>query len=232
MFKLDYETRYGDFKTPDTIKPSTILDIVQDIATRHSEECGYGMHRLKEMGTAWLMQGIKLHFDAPVKTMTLITANTAVKNMKGVISERGTILEQNGVAVAKTVAAWFMFDTNKMRPCRIPAEIAESYGTHDFCDDFFNYSKPELMDIPKAYTITVRNKEIDTNNHLNNQKSAELLMDALPFNFCFTDMNVFYKKAAYLGDDLEVCVTEIENGYYVHLQTKDKEICVAGTFTK
>ena len=124
--KLDYETRYGDFKTPDTIKPSTILDIVQDIATRHSSECGYGMHRLKEMGIAWLMQGIKLHFDAPVKTMTLITANTAVKNMKGVISERGTILEQNGVAVAKTVAAWFMFDTNKMRPCRIPVHRLSS----------------------------------------------------------------------------------------------------------
>lgn len=231
MFKLNYDTRYGDFKTPDTIKTSTVLDIVQDIATAHSEHCGYGMHKLREMGIAWLMQGIKLHFESPVKTFSTITANTAVKDMKGVVSERGTIIEQDGKTVAKTVAAWFMLDTSKMRPMRIPSEFTERYGTHDFCDDFFSYKKPSLMDAPKAYTITVRNKEIDTNNHLNNQKSAELLMDALPFNFSFTDMNVFYKKAAYLGDELEVCVSRIEKGYYVHLQTLDKEICVAGTFT-
>lgn len=231
MFKLDYETRYGDFKTPDHIKVSSVLDIVQDVATRNSKECGYGMQRLKEMGVAWLMHGIKLHFDSPVKTFIPVTAHTAVKNMKGTISERGTIIEQNGIPVAKAVAAWFLFDTNRMRPTRIPTEISEKYCIHDFGDDFFNYSKPKLMDIPKAYTVTVRNKEIDTNNHLNNEKSAELLMDALPLDFNFTDMNVFYKKAAYLGDKLEVCVTEIENGYYVHLQTEQKEICVAGTFT-
>jgi len=43
-------------------------------------------------------------------------------------------------------------------------------------------------------------------------------------------MTVFYKKSAYLGDELELCIKEIPKGYYVHLQTKDKEICVAGKF--
>lgn len=232
MFDVVYETRYGDYKTPDVIKASSVLDIVQDIATKHSEACSYGMHRLKEMGIAWLMQGIKLHFNSPVKTGIPLSVHTAVKNMKGVVSERGTVIEQNGEVVAKVVASWFMFDTNKMRPCRIPSEIAEKYETQDFSDDFFNYTKPQLMELQAEYTITVRNKEIDTNNHLNNQKSAELLMDALPSDFFFSDMNVFYKKAAYLGDVLEVCISPIENGYYVHLQNSQKEICVAGCFTK
>ena len=33
-----------------------------------------------------------------------------------------------------------------------------------------------------------------------------------------------------LGDELGICVEEIENGYYVHLQSMDGEICVAGEF--
>ena len=92
--------------------------------------------------------------------------------------------------------------------------------------------REDLMDADVLYTVRVSNKEIDTNRHLNNQKSAELLMDALPLDFSFSDMTVFYKKSAYLGDELELCAKEISNGYYIHLQTKEKEICVAGTFTK
>ena len=231
MYSLNYETRYGDFKTFDKIKPSAVMDFIQDIATRHSEECGYGMKKLREMGIAWLMQGIKVHFESPVKTFDSLSVSTAVKHMKGVVSERGTLISQNGELKAKAVAAWFMIDTNRMRPIRIPNEIAEKYGTYDFKDDFFNYKKCTVLETEKAYSITVRNREIDTNNHLNNQKSAEILMDALPFDFEFTDMNIFYKKAAYLGDELEVCIKQIENGYYVHLQTIEKEICVAGVFT-
>ena len=55
-------------------------------------------------------------------------------------------------------------------------------------------------------------------------------MDALPYDFSFNRMNILYKKAAYHGDVLYICRTDLENGYYVHLETADKEVCVAGTF--
>ena len=108
----------------------------------------------------------------------------------------------------------------------------ELYEVYDFCDDFFVYEKTATCEIEDVkYSIRVSNKEIDTNMHLNNQKGAELLMDALPFEFYFNEMNIFYKKPAFLGDELDVCVKELDNGFYVHLQTKEKELCVAGTFT-
>ena len=108
--------------------------------------------------------------------------------------------------------------------------MGEAYDFDDFEEEFFAYKKLSTQDAEPIYSIRIGNKEIDTNHHLNNQKSAELLMDALPFDYFFSDMEVFYKQSAYLGDELDVCLKEIENGYYVHLQTKDKEICVAGTF--
>lgn len=230
MFTHTYYTRYGDYKTFDTIKPSVILDIAQDVAIRHSDTCDYGLERLKGMNMAWLLQGMKLHLNRQIATDKPITAHTAVKNMRGTTSERGTLFEQDGQIVAKTIANWFLFDSERMRPIRIPTEIAEAYGFHDFEDDFFTFKKPELTEATPLYDIHVANKEIDTNNHLNNQKSAEILMDALPPDFLFTDMTVFYKKAAYLGDTLTLCRADIENGYYVQLINCDGDVCVAGTF--
>ena len=233
MFTHTYETRYGDYKDYETIKPGTVLDIIQDVSTRDSARCGYGIEELRDLKMAWLLQGINVHFEKPVRISEKIEACTAVKSMKGATSERGCILKQNGETVAKSIANWFIFDTEKQRVRKIPAEMAEVYEIHDFADDFFEFVKPDICEIETPeYTVRVSNKDIDTNKHLNNQKGADILMDALPFDFDFNDIKLLYKKTAFLGDELEVCIKQTQNGFYVHTQTKEKEICVAGTFEK
>ena len=158
--------------------------------------------------------------------------STAVKTLKGATSARGCYISQNGEVVAKSIANWFLFDTQKGRIGRVTPEMISAYEFHEF-DEFFEYKKAPLFEISEpGYKIRIANKEIDTNLHLNNQKGAELLMDALPFDFKFNSMNLIYKKQAYLGDELEVCTKEIPGGYYVHMVNKDGEICVAGTFEK
>ena len=231
MFKYIYDTRYCDFKDFDTIKPGSVLDAIQEAAIRNSEDCGFGIDALRSMNRAWILQGLNVRFETTVRTHAPIETYTAVKNMKGVLSERGCVLCQNGQTVAKSIANWCLLDTEKMRLCRIPKEMTDTYKIHDFKDDFFAYERPEIIeDAPPVYQIRVCNKEIDTNRHLNNQKGAELLLDALPFDFELRNIKLFYPSPAYLGDELWVCVNEIENGYYVHLKNKDNTVCVAGTF--
>ena len=231
MFALKYEPRYGDYKNYDLIKPSSILDMVQDISTRASAACGYDINALRALGLAWLLQGINVRFEKPIRPDMPVEISTAINPCNGVTSERCCIIMQNGETVAKTVANWFIFSSERQRPVRIPKEMLAVYEVHNFEDDFFRYKKTDVISaVEPEYEIRVSNKEIDTNMHMNNQKSAELLMDALPFDFYVSEMNIIYKKPAYLGDILEVCKTPIENGWYVHLQTKDKEVCVAGEF--
>ncbi len=231
MFSFKYETRYGDYKDYDNIKPSSILDMVQDISTRASADCGYDINKMRELGLAWLLQGVKIRFEKRIRPYFPIEIFTAVKPSNGVTSERGCIIKQNGEIVGKTVSNWFIFNVERQRPTRIPKEMRDSYEVYDFNDDFFSCERFKTFDNEDIiYSIKVSNKEIDTNMHLNNQKSAELLMDALPFDFYFNEINVFYKKPAYLDDELDVCVKKVDNGFYVHLQTKQREVCVAGTF--
>jgi len=232
MFEITYTPRYGDYKDFETIKPGSILDMVQDISILHSSTLGYGLTGLRDMKIAWLMQGIKVNFITPVKTGIPIKIFTDVCSMKGASSERGCIITQNGEVVARTVANWFTFDTENQRPCRIPRELAETYPIHNFNDDFYAYKKPEIInDSEYKYTIRVGNKDLDTNMHLNNQKSAEMLLDVLPFDFNIKYMTLFYKNPAFLGDELKVYTKKIENGYYIHLLKSSGEICVAGHFT-
>lgn len=231
MFSKIYELRYLDYKDFDTVKVSSALDIVQEISVYHSSSLGYDIDKLRSLGVAWLIQGINVHFENKISTKYAVEASTAVKSVRLATSERGCILKQNGKTVCKTIATWFLFDSIKGTIAKISPEMQSAYPIYDFDDEFFTYRKPALIkDAPKAYTIKVSNKEIDTNMHLNNQKSAELLMDALPFDYEFSDIRILYKKPAHLGDTLSVCVSDTQNGYYVHLQDENGDICVAGTF--
>lgn len=231
MFSKTYQLRYGDYKDFEQIKVSSVLDLVQDISIAHSASCGHGLDELRACNRAWLLQGLKLHLDRPVRVGLPVTLQTAVATSRGVTSERGCLIEQAGAVIGKTVASWFYFDTEAMKPARIPAEFAEKYGLHDFNDEFFRWQKPEMPEAQPLYAVRVSNKELDTNNHLNNQKSAELLMDALPADFSFADMTIYYKKAAYLGDVLTLCRKELEGGWYACLQGESGELYVAATFT-
>lgn len=231
MFNVTYHTRYGDYKDFDTIKVGSVLDFIQDVSTKDSASKGYGIHELRAMGAAWLLQGITLHFEKPVSTLYPVDAYTAVKSTKGVTSERGCVLKQNGETVAKSIASWFLFDIANGTFRRIDTKMASAYPLHNFEDDFFTYKKPATYNLDSYdYKVKIANKDIDTNLHLNNQKAADILMDALPFDFKFNHLNLLYKKQAHLGDVLEVCTKQTDNGYYVHIQTPEKEICVAGTF--
>lgn len=231
MYTSKYEIRYSDYKDFDTVKPSTALEVIQELAIQDAASCGHDIVFLREMGVAWLLKGFNVHFEKPLSTHAPLEAFTAVKNIRASTSERGSVIKQNGEIAVKAIANWFMFDIKKQRPTRIPPDMAAVYELYDFGDDFFSYKKPDFLEIAAPeYTVRVSNQDIDTNRHLNNEKCAELLMDALPFDFFFSDMRIIYKKQAYLGKTLGVCVKELPSGYYVHLQDDCGDVCAAATF--
>ncbi len=231
MFEHLYETRYGDYKDYDRIKYGSVIDIIQDVSTKSSASCGYSIFDMRDMHLAWLLKGFNIHFADKVRTEVPILACTAVKPPRGATSNRGCMLYQNGKLVAKSIADWFLFDTEKLKPVKIPDELRNAYDAYDFDDDFFTYRKPEIIENAEAvYSIQVANKDIDTNMHLNNQRGADLLMDALPYDFEFNNISILYKKPTFLGNELRVCMKEMQNGYYVHMKNADNELCVIGNF--
>lgn len=231
MFTHTYETRYGDFKDFDTIKVGAILDMIQDVAIKDSERAGFGINKLKEMNLAWLLQGINIEILRPAKTGGPIDVSTGVKTLKGVTSERCCIVRQNNEIIARTVANWFLFNAEKNRISPVLPEMQNAYSYYDFDENCFNYKKLKPINVETSiYKVRISNHDIDTNKHLNNQKGAEILMDALPFDFIFRKAKIIYKKPAYLGDIMDVCIEKTDSGIYVHLMNESSEVCVAGLF--
>ncbi len=227
MTEFLYETRYGDFKDFENVRTATLLDIVQDISIKASEEAGYGIYVLHDRGLAWLMAGITFKILKRVDTKNPILAKTGVHKMGGVTSNRGCILMQNDEIVAKSIANWFLMDIVEERLTRIPKEMLEAYPTHDFGDEFFTYKKPKFPQFTgEGEAVKVCNRDIDTNCHLNNVKALEIILDGVSPDFEFNTLDIIYKRESYLGDTLIREVIESDGGYYIALLGEDKGVNV------
>lgn len=55
MFDYNYNIRYSDYKDFETVKTSTILEVIQEAAILNSAESGYGVNVLRNMNRAWLL---------------------------------------------------------------------------------------------------------------------------------------------------------------------------------
>lgn len=227
MFVKNYEFRYGDLNKNGNIKISTVLDILQEAAILHSADVGYDSDKLAEMKIAWLLEGWRVRFDAHLNNKSAVTVKTGIMTLKSCESNRGYEVWQDGICKVVATADWFTVNTEKMRITRIPAECIDAFDKVDEPDNglMFERFKPEA-EIESVDTRTVEKRDIDTNNHMNNVKSVEILLDYLPDGFDVKELAVRYRKELVAGENITVCRKETENGFILELKNDSGDACV------
>ncbi len=227
MFIKDYEFRYGDLDKNGNIRISTVLDVLQDVAIRHSSSVGYDNAKLSELKIAWLLEGWRVRFVAPLDGGSNITVKTGIMSLKACESERLYEVWQNGELKVVATADWFTVNTERMRITRIPAECIEAFDKVDEPKNGlpFERFKPET-EIDVIDSRVVENRDLDTNHHLNNVKSAEIALDYLPDGFCPTEFTVRYRKELKKGEQIDICHKAIDGGLCYEIKNSSGEACV------
>lgn len=227
MYIKEYEFRYGDLNRRGNIKISTVLDILQEAAILHSSAVGYDSDKLAEMKIAWLLEGWRVRFDIPLHNRSKVAVKTGIMTIKSCESNRGYEVWQDGERKVIATADWFTMNTEKRRITRIPQECIDAFDRVDEPDNglLFERFKPE-EEISAVDTRTVERRDIDTNNHMNNVKSVEILLDYLPDDFAVKEMAVRYRKELVFGETVTVCRKETGNGFILELKNHSGDACV------
>jgi len=91
------------------------------------------------------------------------------------------ITGDKGAQLGAATTLWVFFDLNRKRPVRVPPEIVQAYGVnpvrlieHDFP------SIPGASNPENEMPFRVRLSDIDTNEHVNNTRYVEWMLEAVP----------------------------------------------------
>lgn len=227
MFEKRYEFTYGDLNCDGKIRVSTILDCLQDISGLHSDACGVGTPKLKELSMVWLLEGWRVRFESPFDKDKDAITFTGIMKMTDLRSYRKYEMYQHGERKITASGVWYAVDTEKMRIKRIPEIFMDAFESIDEEDNGLEYVS---LRGAKEKTLVgekdVEKRDLDTNQHLNNVKSVEIALDFIPDGFKIEELSVKYRKEILKGEHIRIYESNTAEGTQLEILNESDDVCV------
>ncbi len=204
-------------RTDGNIKIFLLMQHLQEIATIHAEELGFGPSRLNETGLYWVLSNIRIKFDRFSKWPEVITIKTWPSGYTRLIATREFIgKDQNNSVLIRAGSQWMILGKKSSRPKDLlrldlgmpqtePKVIKEELKRLEPKNDYYQVEK-----------IQVSHSSIDMNGHVNNTEYMRWGIEGLRRNLKLK-RNIRFVHATYLAevfetDEIDLLVSRSGNG--------------------
>ncbi len=213
LWQNEYSLRGCDIDKFGNIKPSAILEFFQDAAGQHAEELGLGFEAMLERNYLWVMTRVKFKVEIQPKPYQKIIVKTWPLEPNRINYKREYVIEDlNGNVLIRGGSEWVVIDSVKRRFVTVP-------DLYPFNDGFeaavmFEEKLQKIRDFEangNGYFVSAGFSDLDNNNHVNNTKYANYIMNAIAPNEQIDTFQVDYRKEVMEGAKLEIFHTREEN---------------------
>lgn len=215
LWDREYTLRASDFDKFNNIKPSAVLDLFQDAAGQHANEIGVGFVDMVRRSYLWALTRIKFKILANPKAYQKILIKTWPLAPNRFSYRREYCIEnESGEKMIIGSSDWVVIHSEKRQLISAP-------DLYPFNDDFhteimFEERIVKVKDFKAdgtPYIVNAGFSDLDVNNHVNNTKYADYVLDAVNPTKAET-LDVFqidYRKEVLQGTQLNIYHSREEN---------------------
>ena len=210
MYEMSTRVRYSQVDGEGYLTLPALFDLLQDVATFHSQDLGYDIRYLKEVGCGWFVTDYQLALEKDTPYIgDHLRLQTWGYRFRGMFGMRNMlVLREDGSIYARVNSIWVYMDLRRMLPARIPDRMIADYGLEPALDYPWPARKIKpLEDFAECAAFTVTALQLDSNGHMNNTHFVAAAWKQLPEGFEPGLIRVEYKKQAMLGDRLRLKMT-------------------------
>ncbi|PIB35194.1 hypothetical protein BFP72_07190 [Reichenbachiella sp. 5M10] len=190
------------------IKLPILLDYMQEAAWYNATQLGFSTIDLMSHGVTWVMNRMVLNIHRLPGHNETIDIETWPASMNKFYTKRDFRLTEGEEVLVEASSNWLVMDVDARKLIPIPSFIVDA----DFVVDRDNLPEPSgklLFDterVQKVREIQVSWFDLDINDHVNNTKIYQWLLDALDDDYLdqhnIQSMDVLFKHEIKLGDRL------------------------------
>lgn len=184
-FTHKFKTNWHDTDANRIVRPSKIVEYMQETANRQCEHSGLPLDLLRdEKKLAFILGAISVNLYKPLHAYEEIEVNTWCREAKSYIFNRYFEILRDGEKIAEAASTWVLIDLETKNMVRA--------SNYDFLGDKFFYDEPvdpEAL-LPRAKlskdavlfpvgTRKIAYSDIDYNLHMNNTHYPDMLCDYL-----------------------------------------------------
>lgn len=220
-----------DIGKENKIKDRAILEILENIATYHSDKVGYGVNDINKTKLAWVLLEWKLQVLNRPKYGQILTVNTWGKGMNKFFTCRDyEIYDEENNLCAIATSKWALINLENTKMERLTEEIVNIYKPEE--KSVFKNEKLDKIKMPTTFSSQIEyrvcRKDIDINQHMHNLYYLDLAYEAIPEEVYnqrpFDNIRISYKKEIKLGDILNCKYAKQDNKHIIVIESKEKGI--------
>lgn len=235
LFEEKINIKYSQMDYKLILKPASLLDFLQDLASINAENLGFGYSFISQKNLGWFLLKYHMEFEDYPTSVYNLTLKTEPRGCNKLFAYRDFWLYDNEKLLGRVASTWSLvdMDTKALVPTQavlnndnMPAFVKRE-------DDLiYKKIKPlEQINIEKIYEI--RYDDIDVNRHANNCNYIVWALEPLTFDFRSSHkiktIDMQFKKEIKFGEKILSQIQFINDDVSVHIiknaNTND-ELCL------
>ncbi|MFA7658915.1 MAG: acyl-ACP thioesterase domain-containing protein [Candidatus Gastranaerophilaceae bacterium] len=203
-----YPIAYYEVDFKQVLKPSALLNLMQDAATINAELFGFGYSFTYPRNYGWFLVKYHMEFDDYPQELKEIMIKTEARGYSKIIANRDFEIwtSDNKKRLGRASSNWMLVNLETKRPVSLSKEIdfMPAYEKRETDMEFEKITPIEKVDYEKTFEI--RYDDIDVNSHVNNANYVIWAFEALPFEFKaqhrLKTLDIAYKKEIAFGHNI------------------------------
>jgi acyl-ACP thioesterase len=228
LWENSIKIRAFDVDANGRLKVNTILDYFQDAASNDAERLKFGYSDFVPRGLTWVLSWARFEFIDYPKFMDEILIQTWGKKQFKLYSMRDYLLfNSKDEIICKGTSAWLLIDSKSLRP-KILTQLFPEIKMLDTKDALQNLPKKILpaAQTEIVYSTQIRYSDIDLNQHVNNAKYIEQMLDCFNQEFhranTIKSLIVSFNAESKYGDQIQLSKgTENESSHTDYIEAKN-----------
>jgi len=193
IYRKKHTVQVSDVDFSRKLKLSTMFVYFQDMATEHAERLGVGRDILQKDNLIWVLTSSRADIERyPVWNENIFIETWPLQPDKVNFERDFLVYDENNNIIARAVTNWVIIDISSRKLKRskvINAEFPDA-GRERSIDCTLGRINAN-GDMTEAYRKTVGYSDIDMNEHLNNSKYLDYIMDC----FSVEDHKNYFTKS-------------------------------------
>ena len=217
MIKKGYikniSVKYSEMDCQLGLKPSALLNFLQDMASDNAENLGFGYSFITKKNLMWFLLKYRMEFtDYPVSVYDLML-KTEPRGYAKLFAYRDFELYSGEKLLGRTASLWSLVDMNTKSLANIGNVLENpNMSQHEKRNNDLIFEKiPQIEKIDAQKTFEIRYEDIDVNLHVNNSNYIIWALEPLDFEFRISHkiktLDIVFKKEIQYGNTI---LSEVE----------------------
>lgn len=231
-----YRIRITEVDARSQLTIPALNGLFQEMAWRHSVVANVSVHELSaQHNISWILSRLKIWIDRLPNYDETVTVKTYVQEIDKYFYHRDfKVIDAWGIEIIRANSVWGLMDIVKRRLTSVPDWMRAITPTHAEEKPVQKVSGkiPPVTDAQIEKRFDIRWHDIDSNQHTNNTKYVEWLMESVSVELLnhgkIQSIDIVFKNESFLGDSIVTQSQAISNGFIHRILNQHSQELVTG----